>query len=286
MSTIAFVPHRLRPRAIELVRSAASWLEGEGHQVRVPKEDASATGLEEWSVPESTVAEDLDLAVSLGGDGTMLRTVDLVCNAGVPVLGVNVGHLGYLTEAAPGDLEGRIRRFLAGDFTLDKRATLDLRVEAPSWGVRATDQVAFNEIVLEKTLSGHTAHLAVCINRRPFLTYATDGLIIATPTGSTAYNLSARGPIMSPGLRAFLLTPVSPHMLFDRSLVLDPDDEVSVEVIDGREAAVVLDGTMLGRLAPGDRITARVGKRDAHLVTFETRHFHDILKTKFGLADR
>ena len=146
--------------------------------------------------------------------------------------------------------------------------------------------VVLNEAVVEKTESGHTIRLAVCINDQFFTTYATDGLIVATPTGSTAYSLSARGPIVSPRHRALLLTPVAPHMLFDRTLVLDELESISLEVIDGRGASLSLDGRNMGRLANGESITCRAGPHNARLVTFGKRDFHQILKTKFGLADR
>ena len=146
--------------------------------------------------------------------------------------------------------------------------------------------VVLNEAVVEKTESGHTIRLAVSINDNFFTTYAADGLIVATPTGSTAYALSARGPIVSPHLRALLLTPVAPHMLFDRTLVLDEREWVTLEVIDGRGASLSLDGRNTARLVTGESITCRVGSHDARLVTFGKRDFHQILKIKFGLADR
>jgi NAD+ kinase len=145
---------------------------------------------------------------------------------------------------------------------------------------------ALNEAVLEKTLSGHTVRLAVAINDRPFTTYAADGLIVATPTGSTAYNLSARGPIVTPHYRALVITPVSAHMLFDRSLVLGPDETITIEVLAGPPAALVVDGRELACLTEGDVITCRAGAYDARLVTFGGHDFHAILKRKFGLADR
>jgi NAD+ kinase len=147
-------------------------------------------------------------------------------------------------------------------------------------------RVCLNEAVLEKTVSGHTIRLAASFNGsgRRFTTYTADGLIVSTPTGSTAYNLSARGPIVSPGLRAIVVTPVSPHGLFDRSLVLGGQESVRLEVLDGRPAALVLDGRDHGTLAPGDAVSCRAGAHDAHFVTFGDRDFHQILKTKFGLG--
>jgi NAD+ kinase len=133
---------------------------------------------------------------------------------------------------------------------------------------------------------GHTVRIGVQFDGDYFTTYAADGLIVATPTGSTAYSFSARGPILDPGLRAMVLTPVSPHMLFDRSLVLAPDLEVRLEVLGHRPATLSLDGQNVGDLLPGDAVVCTASPTVARLVTFGPRDFHRILKTKFGLPDR
>jgi NAD+ kinase len=145
---------------------------------------------------------------------------------------------------------------------------------------------ALNEAVVEKQEAGHTVRLLVRIDGAAFTSYAADGLIIATPTGSTAYSLSARGPVVSPKHRALLLTPVSPHMLFDRSLVLDPDEQVEIEVIGNRPATLSIDGQSATSLAEGDTVVVSASVSVARFVRFGERRFHQILKTKFGLSDR
>jgi NAD+ kinase len=145
---------------------------------------------------------------------------------------------------------------------------------------------ALNETVIEKLRSGRLVRLEVWINGAFFTTYAADGVIIATPTGSTAYSFSARGPIVSPRHRCLLLTPVSPHMLFDRSLVLDAEEELRFVITDERSALVTLDGRELGPLDAGDTVTCTAGPKPARIISFGPRDFHQILKTKFGLADR
>ena len=137
------------------------------------------------------------------------------------MLGVNVGQLGYLTEVEPPDLDAALERLVAGDYQVDERMVL--AIDVTSEGPAAGRWFALNETVLEKLHTGRLARLEVEINGTFFTTYAADGVIVATPTGSTAYSFSARGPIVSPRIRCLLLTPVSPHMLFDRSLVLDAD---------------------------------------------------------------
>ena len=232
--------------------------------------------------PEDEAVQNADLAVSLGGDGTMLRTVQLALPAGVPVLGANLGQLGYLTSVEPSKLCDSLQHWLDGRYSIEER--LVLRVELMSRGLVLS---ALNEAVLEKTVPGHTVRLDLSLSGSSFITLAADGVIVSTPTGSTAYNLSARGPILSPNLEALLVTPVSPHMLFDRSLVLDPEAKVSLEVLKERPAVLVVDGVEVGILKPGDVVECRADDRRARFVIFEDHAaFHSIVKAKFNLSDR
>jgi NAD+ kinase len=211
----------------------------------------------------------------------MLRAVQLVAAEGVAVLGVNLGQLGYLTEIEPTALWDALDRFVAGDFAIEERMLLQVTVVG-----RDLELLALNEAVLEKTPSGHTVRLDVQIDGREFTPYAADGLIVATPTGSTAYNLSARGPIVAPTHRAMVLTPVSPHMLFDRSLVLEPDTVLRLTVSGHRAAALAVDGRVIDELTPGDAIDCTASVHRGRLVVFGPRDFHRILKAKFRLSDR
>jgi len=163
--------------------------------------------------------------------------------------------------------------------------TLAVEVRSHSGG-QAHTTTALNDAVLQRTSSGHTVRVAVSLSGSPFLTYAADSLIVATPTGSTAYNLSARGPIASPRTRVLVLTPVAAHMLFDRSLILADDEDVSLEVIGELPVELVVDGQSLGCLAAGDVVHCRAGDHDARFVDFGGPEFHHVLKQKFGLADR
>jgi NAD+ kinase len=283
MATVGFVLHHEREQAAELAAEVAEWLQAEGHAVRLPRPDADLAGLSDLGCDDDALA-DLDVAVSLGGDGTMLRTVDLVAGHGVPIIGVNVGQMGYLTDIEPPDARAAVQRFLAGQGLVEERMLLTVHVQRGSRP--AESHLAFNEAVLEKTPMGHTVRLAVDVDDQFFTTYAADGLIVATPTGSTAYAFSARGPIVAPTHRALLLTPVSPHMLFDRTLVLDPAARLRVVVAGHRAATLSVDGRNLGELVEGDHITCTAADRSARLVTFGPRAFLSILKAKFGLEDR
>lgn len=310
MAVVGMILHHGREQAAELARDAAAWLAERGHEVRLPLRDAGVAGLPELGSTEDTFSRGLDVAVSLGGDGTMLRTVDLVAGEGVPVVGVNVGQLGYLTEVEPPGLRMALKRFLAGSYEVEERMLLQVTVEAahrsPTDAVTVdpTDAapadpaadgrgrgdggsfLALNEAVLEKTPMGHTVRLGVSIDGEAFTPYAADGLIVATPTGSTAYAFSARGPIVEPTHRCLLMTPVSPHMLFDRSLIFAPDARVRIEVVGDRPATLSVDGHNLGMLRRGDAVTCTAAAGSARFVTFGPRNFLRILKSKFGLSDR
>lgn len=279
--TIGIVPHLARFEAAELAKRAAAVLEAAGVAVRVPASDAELVGLEQWAVPDAEFANGLSYAFSLGGDGTMLRTVALVCADEVPVLGVNVGHLGYLASEQPSDLGTVIGRVLAGDHSIEERMMLD--VEVASLGRPTQNFAALNDAVLEKSNAGNTVRLGVSFNDVPFADYSADGVIVATPTGSTAYAFSVRGPIVSPLMRALVIVPISPHMLFDRSLVLGEHETVRLEVLDGRTSTLFIDGRDEGELPDGAVVSVRANPRPARLVTFGRRDFHGILKTKFGL---
>jgi len=297
MAVVGLVLHHEREQAAELAREAAGWLTERGHEVRLPLRDAGIAGLSSLGSPEETFARGLDVAASLGGDGTVLRTVDMVAAEGVPLIGVNVGQLGYLTEVEPQGLRMALKRFLAGSYAVEERMLLQVTVDAPGFEASpdadgrhsspdARSFLALNEAVLEKTPMGHTVRLGVSIDGDTFTPYAADGLIVATPTGSTAYAFSARGPIVEPTHRCLLMTPVSPHMLFDRSLVLAPAARVRIEVVGDRSATLSVDGHNLGTLSRGDAVSCTAAPLSVRFVTFGPRDFLRILKTKFGLSDR
>lgn len=273
VAVVAFASHPDRPAARSLVERSIAWLTSRGHVGREVDRDQARLGA------------DVDLLVSIGGDGTLLRAVSLAAGEGVPVLGVKIGRLGYLTQVEPSELAGALERFVTGDYGIEERMVLSV-VVAGCDGEGRTTRLALNEAVIDKTVPGHTVRVATSINERAFVTFAADALLVATPTGSTAYNLSARGPIVSPRLRALVMTPVSPHMLFDRPLVLDPSEQVRLDVLEPRPAVLVVDGASVAPLEPGSSVTCSAAQEPARLVTFGGHDFHDILRAKFHLADR
>lgn len=286
MVAAGLVVHEERDAAMQVAADIAQWLHGRGHEVRLPTGDARRMDLVEQGVAEAAFGPGLDVAVSFGGDGTMLRTIDMVADHGVPVIGVNVGQLGYLTEVDPDGARMAVKRFLSGAYEIEERMMLSVQIDGAAAADAPQEIIALNEAVIEKTPSGHTVRLAVSVDGDYFTTYACDGLIVATPTGSTAYSFSARGPIVSPRHRCLVVTPVSPHMLFDRSMVLDPSASLRIEVTGHRPATISVDGRNLVTLEPGHAMRCTASTRTARLVSFGDSDFLGVLKTKFGLSDR
>ena len=285
MSVISMMVHPERSESLELAAALAGYLEKSGNKVRLDEVGASAVGRSELGCSTEDFAADADLAVSIGGDGTMLRTFERVAQAGVPVLGVNVGHLGYLTEFEADEAQTAVDKALRGALPVEERLMIQSRVQRSDGEIEGT-WIGLNEAVVEKKSQGHTVRLEVTIDDSPFATYAGDGLIVSTPTGSTAYNLSARGSIVAPTHWSLQLTPVAPHMLFDRSLVLRPDTEIRISVVGEREANLSVDGRSVAALRDGDVMIATRSEVIARLVTSGSGGFQQVLKQKFGLKDR
>jgi NAD+ kinase len=286
MTLVAICAHYERPDIVDIIEQTMTWLAKNDHEGWLHPDDGDELGLHHH-IGERPLSE-ADVVLCLGGDGTMLRAVGALDGASVPLLGVNFGQLGYLTEIEPADLIDALERFTMGEqdggWHLDVR--LMLHIEAHRFGSTLGQWRALNEVVVEKHEAGHTIRLLARIDGEPFTSYLADGLIVATPTGSTAYSLSARGPVVSPRHRALLLTPVSPHMLFDRTLVLDPTETVEIEVAGHRRAEVAVDGQLVLTLDEGDVVRCRPAAETASFVRFGPYRYHQILKSKFGLTDR
>jgi len=285
VARFALIVHPRRPPARSLAQELAAWLQAEGHKVRLPGPDARSAGLENLACDDAE-AGDVDLVVSLGGDGSILRAVRLAADAGVAVLGVNFGQLAYLAEVEPGDARTAVERWLGGDYGIVERMRLAVRVRTAEGGTLSAPLGALNEAVVEKLDRGRSVRLGLSVDARFFTAYRADGLIVASPTGSTAYSLSVGGPILAPTHQALVVTPVSPHSLFDRSLVLPPGTTIRIRVESEQPAALALDGDVCRVLQPGGVMECTASPHPARLVSFGHRDFDDILKAKFGLGDR
>jgi len=226
--------------------------------------------------------DDVDLLITLGGDGTLLRGARLVATRSVPVLGVNLGNLGFLTSIAPHELEDALPRVFSRDYWLDERFTLEARVVDGN-GHEGSPFLALNDAGLHKGGFARVVRLAVYVgaNREPIGSYSADGIIVSTPTGSTAYSLSAGGPIVEPSVDCILATPICPHTLAVRPLVVPASMEIAVEVLTPSEEIILtIDGQEGATLRRGDRIVVRRGTAEVPLVRLPGQSFFSTLRRK------
>ena len=318
---IGLVVHGGRAASVAAAETVRDWARGHGISVsdvdvwgpdrshsqrRSARDEAAATGHP-------------DLIVTIGGDGTFLRGARVAAEDGVPVLGINVGRVGFLTEIEPAEIEVALQAFLEGHALIDERLMLTMSASRPLTipdelsallqyargpllpppghrdsaddGVRsgagvALDVTAVNDIVFEKLARDRQASIGLYVNEALFASYSADALIVATPTGSTAYNFAAGGPVLSPRLRALVFTPVAPHMVFNRSLVLAGDERIAVRVLEqSGQVAVSVDGQLRGVLEPGDWVSVYPHHAPVKLVRLRPSDFYSRLRTRFGLSD-
>ena len=271
---IAIVPHRHRPRSVELARDLISAAQEYGVDVVASAIDAPALDMEPTELDETT---GVDLVVAIGGDGTVLKAVRVCLRTGAPIYGINAGNLGFLAEGEPTDLAQTMER-LVGEmwFTSDR-----MMIQASING--GVPVVGLNDVVIEKVESQRTVQLAVSVDGEPFITYTADGVVLATPTGSTAYSLSAGGPLVDPDMDAIVMTPVSPHSLFSRAMVFPPERELQFSVLDDRSVGVNVDGIVVDKIDPGGVISVRRAAARITFVSLSGRSYPTTVKRKFSL---
>lgn len=225
---------------------------------------------------------EVDLMVSIGGDGTFLRAAHVASAAGCPVLGIKVGRLGFLTEVEPAEALSLIRSALDGTARVEERLAL---AAEPADGTAFDPQWSLNEIMVEKLARHRLIRLVVHVDGEYVTTFSADGVIVATPTGSTAYSFSARGPIVSPGVAGIVLTPIAAHMVFDRSFVLDSSQVVTLEVVGEESGLLSADGRRAVELPVGTRVRIRTAReRPARFVRrADGDGFLTRVREKFGL---
>jgi NAD+ kinase len=232
---------------------------------------------------DDVASHDLELVIVLGGDGTILRAAEIARGCDAPLLGVNLGHVGFLAEAERDDLPATVARALARDYTVEERMTLSVRVKVDDEVIHET--WALNEASVEKASRERSLEVVIEVDGRPLSTFGCDGVVMATPTGSTAYSFSAGGPIVWPSVDALLMVPLSAHALFARPLVVGPDSSLAVELLQRSVGAGVLwcDGRRTFDLPSGARVVARRSPIPVRLARLNPRPFTDRLVNKFQL---
>jgi len=282
--SVLVVAHTGRPEAVRSAQLVIERLSKAGITVRVLDEEAPelhCAGVQ--ALPgTAAAAQDAELVIVLGGDGTILRAADLVRMSGTPLLGVNLGHVGFLAEAERDDLTSTVERVVERRYHVEERMTIDVTVHRN--GTVAATTWALNEATVEKAERERMLEVVVEVDGRPLSHWGCDGVVCATPTGSTAYAFSAGGPVVWPQVEAMLVVPISAHALFARPLVVSPRSAVAVEVLPDTPRAVLwCDGRRTVGLPPGARVEVRRGAVPVRLARLHQTPFTDRLVTKFGL---
>ena len=280
---IGLVVHSGRDHSRETASSAARLLEAGGAHVVVARQGDDPDGLPVPAVDPETFAQGLDLVMSFGGDGTFLRAAHLCRDAGVPVLGVNLGRLGFLAEVERDDLEAAVEAVTTGRVRAEPRSTLTATAHDPH-GAVLSEGWALNEVSIEKSARQRLLLMDVSVGDRLYTKVPADALVLATTTGSTAYALSAGGPILSPRVDATLVVPVAPHTMFDRTLVCGPDEVVRVDLPEDQPPAVVsCDGREPVLVPAGGHVTVVGGGTPVQLGRIGDLDFYTLVRRKFGL---
>lgn len=268
---IALFANVTKKQSTDLSLDVEAFLKKRGAQVATyDLESSSATDL-----------SDIDFAISLGGDGTILRLVHKYPDLQAPILGINLGHLGFMADVPLSDLYASLEDLLAGSYKVHERIVIE------GESSQGSTCFAVNDIVIHRARNPSLVDIAIHVDGLYLNTFEADGIILATPNGSTAYSLAAGGPILSPDLEALVLTPIAPHTISNRPIVLSTTQEIQIQYISAFEAIEVrADGLSCTQLAPGDSFKIRRSKKTFKLVTLPRRNFFSTMRTKLGWAGK
>ena len=284
MTRVGLYAKKHHPKAVSFARTVMDWLADRGLEILLEEDLAKALGMERDYVDDD-IPERADLVVVLGGDGTLISVARHVGSRMKPILGVNLGSLGFLTEITREETFATLERVLAGNYELSSRLMLDVVV------LRKSKEIAryavLNDAVINKGALARILDMAVSVDGGYLTTFKADGLIIATPTGSTAYNLAAGGPIIDPHVGCLVITPICPHMLTNRPLILSGDAVIRIEV-ESRDQHVVLtaDGQVGMPLKGGDVVELRRSENRTLLVMSPSKDYFEVLRTKLRWGER
>jgi NAD+ kinase len=284
LKNVLILTTALDKNAATAAAGVSSILQGRGIQTFFPSEDldrltAQGQGQGLFSYQDQAI----DMAIVLGGDGTILRAAEVLWDKPAPILGVNLGHVGFMAEAEKSDLEKTLDLVLAGKYSIRERTTLNVSVVQD--GKEVFSSWALNEVALEKSARERMIEVVLEVEKRPLSSFGCDGVLVSTATGSTAYAFSAGGPVVWPNLEAFVVVPISAHALFSRPFVIDPDSPVAIEVLQRSPGSgfISCDGRRTFNLGPGARVEVTKGSKPVKMVTLSDEPFADRLVRKFNL---
>ena len=277
MMQIAVFPNISKRRAGEIVDRIFNFYKNKDVRLVMPATEARQFRKEEYGLP-CVERVHVDMALSIGGDGTLLGVCRRFDDQGVPVCGINLGTLGFLADIEPRELESRLAKILAGQYRVERRLLLSGYVRN-ELGEKFLGN-AINDVVITKGGVARMLRLGLYINQTHLMDYKADGIIVSSPTGSTAYSLSAGGPILNPNIRALLLTPICAHTFQMRPLIVNEDDEVLIKISAMQDVMVTLDGQVSHQIQPNEEVVVRKSKATAQIVKFDDKNYYDVLKAK------
>jgi len=277
---VLLVPNTANPSALAAAAELVTWLAAGGFEPVMAQSDAEASGMSSIGVPSYDIGEPC-LAVALGGDGTILKAFHTIGEAEVPLLGVKFGRLGFLSGAEASNMRESVEAALAGEARIEKRATL--KAEVYMEGRISGSYRAMNEVAVSRGGSARVVALEVSVDGHRLAELRADGIVVATATGSTAYALSAGGPIVAPTFDGLVVVPVAPHTLLARALVTGPAETVDIVLADPArsDACVIVDGDVAPSRRALERVTVRRGDHDVALVKLHGRDFYDTVAEEF-----
>lgn len=277
---VLLVPNTANESAVAATQELATWLAAQGIEPVLAANDAAGSGLGGFGVAATEIGEPV-LVVALGGDGTILKAVHLLGEVEVPVLGVKFGRLGFLSGSSAETMRQAVETSLAGEARVERRATL--RADVVMEGRDVGSYRALNEVVVSRGATGRVVALDLCVDGHEVMKSRADGIIVATATGSTAYAMSAGGPIVAPGFGGMVVVPVAAHTLHSRAILTDAADtvEISLPDVTRSDACVVVDGDPTPCRQPIERVTVRRGNHDVLLVKLDGRDFYETVSAEF-----
>ena len=283
MKRIGIISKLGKPEPPEILRELIPWITEKGYSVFIDQETASIMGIKGYQ--RSEIPDLVDVVVVLGGDGTMLSAARLVAEKGLPILGVNLGGLGFITEVNRSEIYSALEKMLEGKCSVEER--MMIQADILRHGERIATHTVLNDVVITKSALARIIDLETCVDRSYVTTFKSDGLIISTPTGSTAYNLSAGGPIIYPALDCIVLTPICPHTLTNRPIVLTGESLIEVSLkSESEDVFLTLDGQVGFSLRKDDVVEIRKSAYKTRLLMPCERDYFQVLREKLKWGER
>jgi NAD+ kinase len=280
---IGIISKPSKTEALELIKDLLPWFKDRGYDIVLEQETAEEMGLK--GVQRAALAKEVDVLVVLGGDGTMLSAARVVAPRDVPILGINLGGLGFITEVNVSEVYTALEKMLKGECSIEER--MMLHSEVLRHGDRIAEHTILNDVVITKGALARIIDLETYIDHNYVTTYKADGLILSTPTGSTAYNLSAGGPILHPSLDCIIMTPICPHTLTNRPLVIPGESMVEVSLIsDSEDVFLTLDGQVGMSLRKGDIVQVKKSPHKTKLLVPCEKDYYQVLREKLNWGKR